>query len=298
MTPAEVQQAPWTLVTSVFMHGSFTHLFFNMFALLIFGFMLERVIGTRAYLLLFLAGGLFANIADYLVTPEVFTAGLGASGAIFAVIGCVALLRPKDVIYVNFFVPMPIIAAAFLFGFLEFISIGAQDAIGHMVHVFGLVFGLLFGLLIMYSGAGQWARFRIKEKTTMRIIYATTAVLLVVAGATAFGLRSFALPDWAPQYVPAGWSVVKLAGAEHVVAYDAPSQRIALQVSGPTSMAECEQAFGSCSYDGDIVIGSGYDSQQQIYASLFSGQDKTYIFVSDKELSGIFVDMKNVFLSG
>src|SRR3989338_1117024 len=70
-----VAKEPWRLVTSIFLHGSLEHLIFNMFALALFGFILENIIGTRKFLTLFFIGGLFASIFSSAVYP----ASLGAS---------------------------------------------------------------------------------------------------------------------------------------------------------------------------------------------------------------------------
>src|SRR3989344_8772218 len=72
---------PWRLLTAVFAHGSAAHLLSNIFALSLFGLILEGRIGAKRVLWLFLASGIFLNMAS----P--YESSLGASGAIFAIMG-------------------------------------------------------------------------------------------------------------------------------------------------------------------------------------------------------------------
>lgn len=99
----------WTLLTSVFMHANFTHILFNMISLFFVGTLLERIIGKRRYVWFYLAAGIFASIVFSLLagffggsalgaklfgSPWIF--GIGASGAIFGLLGVLAVLTPKN----------------------------------------------------------------------------------------------------------------------------------------------------------------------------------------------------------
>ncbi|OXM16898.1 rhomboid family intramembrane serine protease [Paenibacillus herberti] len=79
-------QEPWRYVTSMFVHGSMQHLFFNMFALLVFAPPLERLIGSWRYTLLYLLSGIAGNILSAVAITGV-QQSLGASGAIYGVYG-------------------------------------------------------------------------------------------------------------------------------------------------------------------------------------------------------------------
>ncbi len=139
---------PWVFITSCFLHGGIAHLFFNCFALLMFGPYLEREIGTKKFLLLFLLAGIIGNITYYLtiflgIIPAI--PALGASGGIFGILGALAVIKPNMRIFV-FFIPMSIKTAAILWFVLEFVgtfNVGSGIASG--AHLGGLVFGLLFG---------------------------------------------------------------------------------------------------------------------------------------------------------
>lgn len=79
--PVFTEIMPWTMITSVFVHGSFLHILFNMFSLFIFGRILEPIVGRWRFLALYLISGLGGSVAVLLLNP---TGGvLGASGAVF-----------------------------------------------------------------------------------------------------------------------------------------------------------------------------------------------------------------------
>ncbi len=130
---------PWRFLTSMFLHSSLRHLFFNMFALLMFGLYLERKIGKTMFLLIYLLSGIIGGIGFELFN-EPGVMGLGASGAIYGMIGALVVLEPRMFVYV-YFVPVPIAVAGLLYAVIELTSIGAADNIGHAAHLFGLVGG-------------------------------------------------------------------------------------------------------------------------------------------------------------
>lgn len=113
----------WTLITSIFMHAGFFHLFINMLSLFFIGKFLEMIIGKKRFFWLYLISGVFAGlffaIFSYffgidLIGMRIFvnpnTYAVGASGAIFAVAGVLALLTPKNRVY---FIAGPLIAIIF-----------------------------------------------------------------------------------------------------------------------------------------------------------------------------------------
>lgn len=81
----------WRYVAAIFLHNGFSHLFFNCFALLVFAPPLERLLGWWRYTLLYVLGGVIANILTIAISSrsvvEVGTASVGASGAIYAIYG-------------------------------------------------------------------------------------------------------------------------------------------------------------------------------------------------------------------
>ena len=143
LVSATVLAKPWTLITSIFLHGSFEHLFYNMFALALFGSILEKIIGGKKFLLLFFVSGIISGIGSVFF----YTASIGASGAIFGLLGTLGTLRPKMTVYVSY-VPMPMAVAVALWAAGDLFGIFAPDEVAHAAHLFGLAFGLFVGLLL------------------------------------------------------------------------------------------------------------------------------------------------------
>ena len=139
---SEVLFEPWTLVTYIFLHGSFLHLFSNMFALFIFGSILEKVVGYKNFLKVFFFTGILSGAFSLFFYNSV----IGASGAIFGVMGTLALLRPKMVIWA-LGVPMYMIVAIIVYAALDLAGVFYPDNIAHIGHLLALVLGILIGLL-------------------------------------------------------------------------------------------------------------------------------------------------------
>jgi len=131
---------PWTIVTHVFAHGSVSHLLYNMFALGIFGSILERIIGSKRFLILFAAAGL----ASALACIPLYNASLGASGAIFGILGMLTVLRPKMTVWVSGF-PMPMAIAAVFWAIGDFVGLFVPSGTANAAHLAGLLVGLGFG---------------------------------------------------------------------------------------------------------------------------------------------------------
>lgn len=140
---------PWTLITSIFAHGSFSHLFLNGIVLFFLGPVLEMRIGRKKFVYLFLGAGITAGMAQlFAISPEVVI--LGASGAIFGVLGTLTVLSPRLPILLFFFIPMELWMVTLGYGLLEAILAFSGDfgSIGHMAHLTGLVVGLAYGYKI------------------------------------------------------------------------------------------------------------------------------------------------------
>ena len=134
-------QKPWTLVTSMFLHGDLEHLFYNMFALVMFGSILEKTIGSKRFVTLYFVAGIVAGLGGTLL----YSAMLGASGAIYGALGCLGLLRPKMKVWA-FGVPMPMIVAVLLWASFDFIGLFAPGEVAYAAHLFGLGAGILLAL--------------------------------------------------------------------------------------------------------------------------------------------------------
>ena len=143
LMPATVPREPWTLLTSMFVHGSFFHLFANMLALFFLGSYLTRLIGDKAFLTVYFGGGLLGSIFYWLLAPTLSIA-VGASGAIFAVGGALAVMLPNLRVLV-FPIPVPIpLWAAIIGGFL---ILSLLPFVAWEAHLGGLAFGALAGYL-------------------------------------------------------------------------------------------------------------------------------------------------------
>jgi len=142
--PAKAASQPWTLITSMFVHAGLTHLFLNMWALFVFGPILERMLGAQKFLALFLIAGIIGNVGFALFYPSNI-AGVGASGAIYGILGALAVLAPNLVVLV-FFLPMPMWMAAIAWAIFEYVSALSPSPIANLVHLTGLAAGIAVGL--------------------------------------------------------------------------------------------------------------------------------------------------------
>jgi membrane associated rhomboid family serine protease len=143
LQPAGVLSRPWTIVTSMFLHASFWHIFANMLTLFFFGTYLSRLVGNKKFLLVYFGGGILGNIL-FMLLASPFSIAVGASGAIFALAGALVLMRPKLPVII-FPIPLPIpLWVAVIGGFLilSFLPLIAWQA-----HLGGLVFGLIAGYI-------------------------------------------------------------------------------------------------------------------------------------------------------
>lgn len=139
----------YQLVTYMFLHGGFTHMFFNMFALWMFGRILEQHLGAKRFLIYYMACGIGAGVIQLIVNylGGVYAPTVGASGAIFGLLLAFGMLYPNSVIML-IFPPIPIKAKYFVivYGFIE-LWLGVRgvdgDNIAHFAHLGGMLWGFL-----------------------------------------------------------------------------------------------------------------------------------------------------------
>ncbi len=146
LVSAEAFSRPWIILTSIFLHGGLEHLMYNMFALVLFGLILEEIIGSKKFLLLYFSAGLLASLA----TIPFYEASLGASGAVFGILGTLAILRPKMVVWINF-IPVPMFLAIFVWAAIDLFGIFFPSNIANSAHLVGLFLGVLYGLYLRGS---------------------------------------------------------------------------------------------------------------------------------------------------
>ncbi|CAM5188013.1 Rhomboid protease GluP OS=Ureibacillus acetophenoni OX=614649 GN=SAMN05877842_111142 PE=3 SV=1 [Ureibacillus acetophenoni] len=131
----------WRFVTSTFLHADFFHVLFNMFSLFLFGPKLEKIAGKARFLTIYLLAGIFGNVFTYL-TQDPFYASVGASGAVYGILGEFAAL----VHYTHHTMPqlkqiiMPIIIISVILSFI-------QPGVNIMSHLGGLATGFFLGLI-------------------------------------------------------------------------------------------------------------------------------------------------------
>jgi len=154
----------WTLLTSMFMHGGFLHLFVNMFVLFSLGSLCERIIGKKRFLWFYLISGIIAGLLHVflsyyfgvnLLGARIFgdpsIPAVGASGAIFAIAGLFMILTPKlrfMLIFLPFFsLPAYIMIPLVLF-VTWIVSASAGFLVGNVAHFGGFLAGVFYGLYL------------------------------------------------------------------------------------------------------------------------------------------------------
>ncbi len=141
----------YQLVTYIFLHGGFFHIFFNLFVLYLFGRELEEMWGSAKFLFYYFFSGIGAGAITALLSnyPVV-----GASGAIYGLLLAYGLTFPNRTLLLWFVIPLKAKYAVILFGLIEFfasMSTGG-DGIAHLTHLGGMIFG---GLLMAIWGLNR-----------------------------------------------------------------------------------------------------------------------------------------------
>ncbi|MBD3313196.1 rhomboid family intramembrane serine protease [Candidatus Woesearchaeota archaeon] len=136
---------PWMLLTHMFLHGGPYHLLFNMYALLLFGPLVESRIGSKRFLLIYFLSGILAA-AGYLALP---TKALGASGAVMGIIGVTVMLMPNLRLLFFFVIPMTLRTAAFFFVIIDLWGVFFQPGVANFAHLVGLACGLGYGAYLL-----------------------------------------------------------------------------------------------------------------------------------------------------
>lgn len=144
---------PYQIISYMFMHGGFSHIFFNMFALWMFGRIMEEYWGGKRFLIYYLVCGVGAGLVQEigqlvgLINPYANT--IGASGAVYGILLAFGMTFPNEKLFI-IPIPFPIKAKYFvmLYAVIEILEgFGASDGVAHFAHLGGMLFGLL---LILY----------------------------------------------------------------------------------------------------------------------------------------------------
>ena len=163
----------YQLVTYMFMHGNFEHLFFNMFALWMFGSTLENIWGAKRFLLFYMVCGLGAGLCQEVVQYIEYTTSLvnydtvnmgsrvipmsaylnlmntvGASGAIYGLLLAFGMMFPNEYVYLYFLVPIR--TKWFIIGMVVIELVSGFYGGGNVAH-FAHLGGMLFGLILILN---------------------------------------------------------------------------------------------------------------------------------------------------
>ena len=149
LNPDKILSMPWQLVTSIFLHIYFWHFFWNMFVLFFFGSQLESRIGGKNYITLFITSGIVGNLGylAFAYATNSFVPALGASGAIYGVLGTLAIIAPEIRVLFFFLIPMNIRTLILIFAAVDILGIssGLNTGVAHAAHLAGLFVGLYYG---------------------------------------------------------------------------------------------------------------------------------------------------------
>ncbi|HOX27854.1 MAG TPA: rhomboid family intramembrane serine protease, partial [bacterium] len=142
----------WQPLTYMFLHGSFMHIFFNMFFLWMFGTEVEQTMGSRTFGIYYFFCGIGAGLLTCLLNATVFkstgfmTPTIGASGAIYGVLIAFGLIFPERMILVFFVLPVKALIFVIGMGLIELYLMVTMPngGIAYVAHVGGMLFGLIF----------------------------------------------------------------------------------------------------------------------------------------------------------
>lgn len=184
---------PYQFVTYMFMHGSFSHLFFNMFALWMFGNTIENAWGSKRFLIFYFVCGIGAGLVQELVQYIQFVTTLqeytnvrisayqtipmsqylnmmttvGASGAVYGILLAFGMTWPNSRIYIYFAIPIKAKWFVIIYGVIELLSgLSNSDNVAHFAHLGGMLFGL--ALILYWRRVDGGGNFRIRRNKNFR----------------------------------------------------------------------------------------------------------------------------------
>ncbi len=166
MNPLAVvkEGAWWQVVTYMYVHGSFSHILFNMLGLLFFGLAVEAEMGSLEFLVFYHLTGLLAGLASlglYWLTGQYEVYLLGASGAVFGVTLAFAAYKPHARVLIFFILPLRARSLVILYAAFELFSqiLDPYGGVAHLTHLAGFLFAFLYLLLRLRINAWKafWA---------------------------------------------------------------------------------------------------------------------------------------------
>lgn len=177
----------WTLITNMFMHAGVAHLFFNMFSLYFIGSFVESIIGRKRFLAFYIISGIVAGIFFVLLAgffgtgigEKIFGSpdiqGVGASGAIFGLLGLLAVLTPKSRVYLIVGPLVAIIIQAVLEG--VFPNMAFASVLGFIVNIYFII-----SIIAIFSFSKKTRRIAIPLELEFWVLPIIAIVPLVIIG--------------------------------------------------------------------------------------------------------------------
>lgn len=161
---------PWQLLTYLFMHGNFWHLFMNMFALWMFGMELENIWGSKKFLMYYLICGVGAGLSNLLIAPlfsNVMLPTIGASGSVYGILVAFGMLFPNREIFLYFLFPIKAKYFVIIYMLIELFSVGSNTGVAHLAHLGGGLVGFIY-LLLTRNNINELFRFNKKPKVSSK----------------------------------------------------------------------------------------------------------------------------------
>ena len=151
-TPSQFVDEPWAIVTSMFVHSptSLWHILGNMMVLFFFGSRLLGLVGETKFLFVYFAAGLVGNVLFWLLMP--YATAIGASGALYGVMGALAVMRPRLKVLIWFMIPVD------LWIVVVFGALMIAPGIAWQAHLGGLAVGLVAGVIFRRRERGSFRR--------------------------------------------------------------------------------------------------------------------------------------------
>ncbi|HLC39263.1 MAG TPA: rhomboid family intramembrane serine protease [archaeon] len=161
-----------TIITAMFLHGSFLHLASNMVALLFLGGAVESKVRSWQYILVYFAAGIAGSLSLFvpIFGYDASTIAIGASGAISGLIGLGTFTSPGKLTMFPFIIPIPfVIAGALYFLSTSALLFATEDQVAYPAHLFGIAVGAIVGLV--------WSQQRVKNLIMFILIVAMIIAL-------------------------------------------------------------------------------------------------------------------------
>ncbi len=144
LVPRWIVYRPWTVVSYMFLHAGFAHIFFNMLVLFFFGPRVEDRLGGKRFLWLYFLSGMGGALGSFLFARQY--AVVGASAAVYGVLLAFAIFWPREKIYIWMILPVEAwILVVFAVGASLYLGVtGSESGVAHFAHLGGLATGFLY----------------------------------------------------------------------------------------------------------------------------------------------------------